>query len=146
MSSEQSDASASESQDLHLKAWRDTARRVSVLPTWPIPIVDVDVHPLSHGMLELSCIIETIDVDNSPADPSEDKPWTEYPRTNVKHATPVNATATEDVRLFQILQLIRHAIEHEIDEILLVDGKPARNPHPGLPQITRICKPVNPER
>lgn len=104
--------------DLARDEWQTTMDRVSMHRAWPIPTI---LRALTTPQyLDLRCEIRVRDIRTG-----------EPTKVHIRELLSVaeSALMSDDDRLEFVIHMVRRAIEHELDECLLVDGRQHRNPH-----------------
>lgn len=129
-----------------LQAWRRSAARVTLHPAWPVPI-DLEV-AISRGSVILHCVVHAHDASYVIAEGPPLAPLSDVPMTCVMFSQMVpntdasSAPDGESARIGHVLDRIREAMLHELDEFLLVDGRAASSPHDPLRRTFALAPPA----
>jgi hypothetical protein len=107
-------------------AWQRTLSRVTLHPAFPLKI-QLDVKPKSPDEMDLTCTILTTDA-RIPPEICKEPPY-DQPTTGVRHRVSVPTSTSSYELVSRVVNLVRHGLLHEVDECILIDGSPAKDPH-----------------
>jgi hypothetical protein len=108
--------------------WEAAAAKVTMRPCWPMPM-RARVRDQGPGWLMLVVELDAPDIHTG-----------EMQTVHIAETIHPKSETTEGQMVDVIVWLYRRAVQHELDECLLVDGSPAREPHPELTRSKAVTR------